>query len=52
MKITYSTVSETGKRLNNEDAFRVIDMPEKNRWMGIVCDGMGGHMQNMRAIMI
>lgn len=43
MKITYSTISKTGKRPNNEDAFRVIEMPEENRWMGIVCDGMGGH---------
>lgn len=43
MKITYSTISKTGKRSNNEDAFKVIDVPEKGCWMGIVCDGMGGH---------
>ena len=43
MKITYSTISKTGKRSNNEDAFKVIDAPEKGCWMGIVCDGMGGH---------
>lgn len=43
MTIEYATISETGRRANNEDAFRVIDMPEKKRWMGIVCDGMGGH---------
>lgn len=43
MKITYATISKTGRRANNEDAFKVIDMPEKERWLGIVCDGMGGH---------
>ena len=43
MKITYATISKTGRRSNNEDAFKVIEMPEKERWMGIVCDGMGGH---------
>ena len=43
MKIKYATISEKGRRYNNEDAFRVIEHPEKNRWLGIVCDGMGGH---------
>lgn len=41
MKISYATISKTGRRSKNEDALRVIDMPEKGRWMGIVCDGMG-----------
>lgn len=36
-------MSKTGRRHNNEDAFKVIDMPESNRFVGIVCDGMGGH---------
>lgn len=44
MKISYATISKTGRRSNNEDAFNVIYMPEKGRWMGIVCDGMGGHV--------
>ena len=43
MKITYTTISKAGNRSNNEDAFNVIDVPEKGCWMGIVCDGMGGH---------
>lgn len=43
MKFTYATISKTGRRSNNEDAFKVIEMPKKERWMGIVCDGMGGH---------
>lgn len=43
MEIRYATISKTGRRHNNEDAFKVIDVPESNRFMGIVCDGMGGH---------
>ena len=43
MKIRYATISKTGRRHNNEDAYKVIDMPQNNRFMGIVCDGMGGH---------
>ena len=40
MKIHYATISETGKRRNNEDAFRIAD--DGNRWLTVVCDGMGG----------
>jgi len=43
MRITYATISKAGRRSYNEDCFNIIDSPEKNRWMGIVCDGMGGH---------
>ena len=43
MKIKYTTISKTGRRSNNEDCFNVLEMPEHNRFMGIVCDGMGGH---------
>lgn len=49
MKIRYSTISKTGRRSNNEDSFNVIEMPEKDRWMGIVCDGMGGHIYGEEA---
>ena len=31
------------RRSNNEDAVKVITTPDEPRWMGIVCDGMGGH---------
>lgn len=41
MKIHYATISETGKRRNNEDAFRIAE--DGNRWLAVVCDGMGGH---------
>ena len=43
MEIRYATISKTGRRHNNEDAYKGIDMPQNNRFMGIVCDGMGGH---------
>ena len=43
MKITYSTITKIGRRSINQDAFNVIDKADKERWMGIVCDGMGGH---------
>ena len=43
VKIQYATISETGTRKNNEDAFRMIGTSDGNRWMAVVCDGMGGH---------
>ncbi|MBQ0057224.1 MAG: serine/threonine-protein phosphatase [Bacteroidales bacterium] len=43
MKIKYATICEKGKRTNNEDKVKVIDMQDKNRWTAIVCDGLGGH---------
>ena len=43
MKIGYTTFSETGKRRANQDVCRVVEMPEHNRVLMIVCDGMGGH---------
>ena len=43
VKIQYATISETGTRKNNEDAFRMIGTSDGNRWLAVVCDGMGGH---------
>lgn len=43
MKIRYSMISKTGRRSNNEDYVRVIDKQGESRWLGVVCDGMGGH---------
>ncbi|MBQ8608439.1 MAG: serine/threonine-protein phosphatase [Bacteroidaceae bacterium] len=43
MKITYSVISKTGRRSNNEDSVKVMDYSEESRWLGVVCDGMGGH---------
>lgn len=43
IKIQYATISETGKRQKNEDAFRIVGMADGNRWLAVVCDGMGGH---------
>ena len=43
MKIHYATISETGKRRNNEDAFRIVNSEDGRCWLAMVCDGMGGH---------
>lgn len=43
MKISYATISECGKRSNNEDAFKVVHNQTEGEWMGVVCDGLGGH---------
>lgn len=43
IKIQYASISETGKRQKNEDASRIVGMADGNRWLAVVCDGMGGH---------
>lgn len=43
MKIHYATISETGERQKNEDAFRIVNSEDSNYWLAMVCDGMGGH---------
>lgn len=43
MDIQYKSISKCGKRIKNEDAFKVIDDKVHNQWLGIVCDGLGGH---------
>ena len=42
-KISYASISKTGKRPKNEDTFNIINAPDAKRWMGIIADGMGGH---------
>lgn len=41
--INYTTFSEIGVRRANQDVCRVIEKPEYNRVLMVVCDGMGGH---------
>lgn len=43
MNIKYATISKKGRRNNNEDTFEVVEMSDDNRWLAVVCDGMGGH---------
>lgn len=43
MRIRYTTFLEAGKRRVNQDVCRVVDMPEHNRILIALCDGMGGH---------
>lgn len=49
MKIHYATISETGKRRKNEDAFRIVNSEDGNRWLAVVCDGMGGLWEKWQA---
>ena len=43
MKIEYTTFSEAGTRSYNEDHIRIVEMPEQDRTLFVLCDGMGGH---------
>ena len=42
MKISYTSISEKGGRMNNEDCRSVLNIDDERK-MFIVCDGMGGH---------
>ena len=42
-KIRYTTFSEAGVRRNNEDFCQLVSLPEEDRYLFVVCDGMGGH---------
>ncbi len=39
----YRTFSECGPLWKNEDSIGVVEMPEQDRTLFILCDGMGGH---------
>lgn len=39
----YRIFSECGPRWKNEDTIGVVEMPEQDRSLFILCDGMGGH---------
>lgn len=43
MKTIYKEFTEAGVRRANQDVCRIIDMPEEERTLLVVCDGMGGH---------
>lgn len=43
MNVECAAFSEAGIRRANQDVCRVIEMPEHNRTLMAVCDGMGGH---------
>lgn len=42
-KIRYTTFSEAGVRGDNEDYCKAVVNPNDDRYLFIVCDGMGGH---------
>lgn len=43
MKVYYETFSECGPRQKNEDYIKVIELLQTERFMAVLCDGMGGH---------
>lgn len=42
-KIRYASFSEAGVRRDNEDYCKVVSDPDNDRYLFVVCDGMGGH---------
>lgn len=42
-QIRYATFSECGVRRDNEDYCQVVVNPDEERYLFVVCDGMGGH---------
>jgi protein phosphatase len=42
-KIRFASFSEAGVRRDNEDYCKVVTDPENDRYLFVVCDGMGGH---------
>ena len=42
-KIRYTTFSECGVRRDNEDYCKVVANSDEDRYLFVVCDGMGGH---------
>ena len=42
-QIRYTSFSECGARRDNEDYCQVVADPNKERYLFVVCDGMGGH---------
>ena len=42
-KIRYASFSEAGVRRDNEDYCQVVADPDNDRYIFVVCDGMGGH---------
>lgn len=42
-QIKYASFSERGVRTNNEDYIQTVATPVEDRYLFVVCDGMGGH---------
>ncbi len=41
--VRYTTFSESGVRRDNEDYYKAVVNPKDDRYLFVVCDGMGGH---------
>ena len=50
--VRYASFSEAGVRRDNEDYCQVVTDPENNRYLFVVCDGMGGEAEGGRASFI
>ena len=48
MKIHYATISETGKRQNNEDAFRIVSSEDGNHWLAVAL--LRSHADSIRTV--
>lgn len=42
-KMEYAVISECGRRHENEDSYTIWHDEASGRWVGIICDGLGGH---------
>ena len=40
-EISYDVITSIGERKTNEDAYGILELPEKKYFL--VCDGLGGH---------
>ena len=42
MRVAYASFTECGRRSENQDYLRVLEL-DKNRFLFVLADGMGGH---------
>ena len=40
-EISYDVITSIGERKTNEDAYGILELPDKKYFL--VCDGLGGH---------
>ena len=40
-EISYAVITSIGERKTNEDAYGILELPDKKYFL--VCDGLGGH---------
>ena len=45
-EISYAVITSIGERNTNEDAYGILELPDKKYFL--VCDGRGGHGDGLR----